>query len=270
MSSRTPARDASPPRVHHATPSSLTPMAPASRRSAISVSSLPSAFLVMAPNGSSRGPPTDLARATTISVMARLSLMGFVFGIGQHVRKTSCRCRSKAGGDVLFVLLAGLAEGARADPRKPGASHSPRASDAHAFTAEPSAGIAPNPRDATFFNHYIQSVVELPRRIEDPRSTKDQHRLPHYETPRTLSIDFNRSAPFRAPDEQGRQCRFRFQADQTTWVRFSSAWREPSERRGRRRSAFRSRGFHRDDLAAQGREVLVPDRHGRRAAAKEV
>ena len=65
------------------TPSSLTATAPASRSSAISVSSLPFWPTVMAAIGCSAAPPCSAARRSIISVTARVSLTGRVFGIAQ-------------------------------------------------------------------------------------------------------------------------------------------------------------------------------------------
>ena len=65
------------------TPSSLTPTAPASRSSAISVSSLPFCPTVMAAIGCKLGPPASAARRNISSVTARVSFTGRVFGITQ-------------------------------------------------------------------------------------------------------------------------------------------------------------------------------------------
>jgi hypothetical protein len=65
------------------TPSSLTPTAPASRNSAISVRSLPFWPTVIAAIGCRLGPPASAARRSISSVTARVSFTGRVFGITQ-------------------------------------------------------------------------------------------------------------------------------------------------------------------------------------------
>ena len=68
-------------------PSSLNPMQPASASSAISASSAPADRLVTHPMGRTRTTPSERAFCSTYSTVARVCMVGSVFGIAHTVVK---------------------------------------------------------------------------------------------------------------------------------------------------------------------------------------
>ena len=127
--------------------------------------------------------PARAPCATSISVTARVSFTGRVFGITHTSVNPPAAAAREAARDVLLVLLAGLAEvGVEVDEaRGAGARRAPRRCGRGRSTARACddvvGGVRPRSCDELVLDDDVDLGVELACRVDGTNAAKDEHVL---------------------------------------------------------------------------------------------